>query len=272
MLRNLKALLAGMGAGIIFVGMLRIGFAATSYVGQIIQDINVSRVGGTAVSANAGNADGGTQRVVIATNQAVLPVSDNSGILTVDAPVGTPVAVRQSDGTNFYQVAASSQLPAALVSGRLDVNVGNTAAVNTSQVGGNAVATGNGVATTGTQRVAIASDNTAFSVNVTLAAGTNDAGQFGYVRLSTAAVTNVGCTTTSGQLLASNTSRRGVECHSRCTNTDRTFINVGAPAATSTTWPLEACSSWQPPPGLVLTSAIQCLSNSGTQTLVCLEY
>jgi hypothetical protein len=43
---------------------------------------------------------------------------------------------------------------------------------NTTQIGGNAVSTGNGTTGTGSQRVTIASDNTAFSVNATLAAET----------------------------------------------------------------------------------------------------
>jgi hypothetical protein len=43
---------------------------------------------------------------------------------------------------------------------------------NTTQVGGNAVLAGNGVTGTGSQRVTIASDNTAFAVNATLSAET----------------------------------------------------------------------------------------------------
>lgn len=43
---------------------------------------------------------------------------------------------------------------------------------NTTQIGGNTVLTGNGTTGTGSQRVTIASDNTAFAVNATLAAET----------------------------------------------------------------------------------------------------
>ncbi len=39
--------------------------------------------------------------VVVASDQSVIPVSDNAGSLTVDSPVGTPTAVRQSDGAAF---------------------------------------------------------------------------------------------------------------------------------------------------------------------------
>jgi hypothetical protein len=53
--------------------------------------INNAQVAGTATSVNSGAKDAGTQRVILASDQTVVPVSDNSGSLTVDAPVGTPV-------------------------------------------------------------------------------------------------------------------------------------------------------------------------------------
>jgi hypothetical protein len=53
---------------------------------------------------------------------------------------------------------------------------GTTNAVSLAQIGATTVATGNGVVSAGVQRVAIASDNTAFSVNATLAAGTFNLG------------------------------------------------------------------------------------------------
>jgi hypothetical protein len=55
--------------------------------------VDVNRVAGTATSVNSGTKDAGTQRVILASDQTVVPVSDNSGSLTVDAPVGTPVFV-----------------------------------------------------------------------------------------------------------------------------------------------------------------------------------
>jgi hypothetical protein len=53
--------------------------------------VNNAQVSGTAVSVNSGAKDAGTQRVILASDQTVVPISDNSGSLTVDAPVGTPV-------------------------------------------------------------------------------------------------------------------------------------------------------------------------------------
>lgn len=52
------------------------------------------------------------------------PVTDNGGSLTVDAPVGTPVFTRLSDGAAAYNTNTGAQLPSALVGGRLDVNTG----------------------------------------------------------------------------------------------------------------------------------------------------
>lgn len=49
--------------------------------------------------------------VTLASNQSALPITDNSGSLTVDAPVGTPVFVRLSDGS-----AAIATLPVSLAS------------------------------------------------------------------------------------------------------------------------------------------------------------
>lgn len=49
--------------------------------------------------------------VAIASNQTAIPITDNSGSLTVDAPVATPVFVRLSDGS-----AAITTLPVSLAS------------------------------------------------------------------------------------------------------------------------------------------------------------
>jgi len=59
---------------------------------------SLTQMNGAAISMNSGVRDAGTQRVTIATNDAV-PVTDNSGSLTVDAPVGTPVNVQIGNAT-----------------------------------------------------------------------------------------------------------------------------------------------------------------------------
>lgn len=60
-------------------------------------DVDVTRVSGTVTVA-------GTATVTAA---AAFPVTDNSGSLTVDAPVGTPVFTRLSDGTNPVTVTSN---------------------------------------------------------------------------------------------------------------------------------------------------------------------
>jgi hypothetical protein len=45
---------------------------------------NTAQVGGNTVNTGTGNAGTGTQRIVIASDQPVIPISDNSGSLTVD--------------------------------------------------------------------------------------------------------------------------------------------------------------------------------------------
>lgn len=69
----------------------------------------------------------GSLSVTLASNQDALPVTDNSGSLTVDAPVATPVAVRLSDGASFISTlpvsAASLPLPTGAA---LDATIGTT--------------------------------------------------------------------------------------------------------------------------------------------------
>ncbi len=69
---------------------------------------SLTQLNGAAISMNTGVRDAGTQRVTIATND-VVPITDNSSSLTVDAPVATPVFVRLSDGS-----AAISTLPVSV--------------------------------------------------------------------------------------------------------------------------------------------------------------
>lgn len=60
--------------------------------------VNVSQVGGNAVNVGSGAAGTGTQRVILATDQSVVPINDNGGSLTVDGTVGISgtVAATQS--------------------------------------------------------------------------------------------------------------------------------------------------------------------------------
>lgn len=89
--------------------------------------VDARELGGVAVDLNAGNAGGGTQRVVVATDQAVISVNDNGGSLTVDGTVtadaGTNLntsALALESGGNLATVAAGIAAEgAALASGVL---------------------------------------------------------------------------------------------------------------------------------------------------------
>jgi hypothetical protein len=96
---------------------------------------NIAQVGGTATDTNSGNKSAGTIRVVIATDQ---PQLTNKLLVTPD----------------------SVALPA-------------NQSVNVSQINGVTPLMGNGTTGTGSQRVTVASDNTAFAVKST--DGTNTA-------------------------------------------------------------------------------------------------
>jgi hypothetical protein len=146
---------------------------------------DLKKIAGTNVSVNAGNADAGTQRVVVATNQATIPVSvaslpsqnvTNVGTFAVQAAqsgtwnIGTVTSITNSVAVTGPLTDTQLRATAVPVSGTLGITANSS--INLNQIAGVATATGNGVVGTGVQRVAIASDNTAFAVNATLSAET----------------------------------------------------------------------------------------------------
>ena len=129
---------------------------------------NVTKIAGTAVSVNSGAKDAGTQRVILASDQTSIPITDNSGSLTVDAPVATPVYVRLSDGS-----AAIATLPVSLATLPTLANVTTVGTVTTvtglTNMNGQAIAMGSGARSAGTQRVTIATDDVVPNKDVTSA-------------------------------------------------------------------------------------------------------
>lgn len=85
---------------------------------------NLVQLNGAAIAMNTGLRAAGVQRVTIATDDLV-PISDNAGSLTVDAPVGTPVFARLSDGAAALigQKAMAASLPVALASDQAAIPV-----------------------------------------------------------------------------------------------------------------------------------------------------
>lgn len=173
--------------------------------------------------------------VVIASNQSAVPVSGTfwqttQPVSAASLPLPTGAATETTlaalntkvTAVNTGAVTISSALPAGsniIGNVRIDQTTpGTTNGSSLSHVGSTAVATGNGVVGTGVQRVAIASDNTAFSVNA-VQSGTwtvqpgntanTTAWLFQNARAATSSVTSVASSATSVTLLASNAARKG---------------------------------------------------------------
>ena len=108
--------------------------------------------------------------------------------------------------------------------------VGSTNAVSLAQVGATVVATGNGVVGAGVQRVSIASDNTPYAVNATLAAETTKV--IGTINLSAAqtlaTVTTVGAVTAITNALPTGANVIGQVTANSGTNLNTSLLNLEA--------------------------------------------
>lgn len=92
-------------------GSLTVDATASSF------GVNSAQISGTATSVGSGILGTGTQRVVLATDQPVIPVSDNAGSLTVDS------------GTGSLRVIDTIPVDADVLSG--SANVANSVTVTT---------------------------------------------------------------------------------------------------------------------------------------------
>jgi hypothetical protein len=158
---------------------------------------NLSQMSGQAIALGFGNVTDGTQRVVLGNDSIVnvtgaltltsgnvtvggnvtvangnLSINDGGNSVTVDAPVGTPVFVRLSDGSTAIATLpvslASVPTHAVTQSGGWDItgNLTTVATVTTcatvtnlAQMAGQAIAMGTGTRSAGTQRVTVATDD-----------------------------------------------------------------------------------------------------------------
>ncbi len=104
----------------------------------------------------------GVPRVQGVTGGTALPTSD------AHTTAAAPLACRLSDGSAFYSGLTDTQLRATPVpvSGTVTTSPPSNASTNVAQINGVTPLMGNGVTGTGSPRVTIASDNTAFTVNV----------------------------------------------------------------------------------------------------------
>ena len=157
--------------------------AGTNLVGKVGIDqttpgttnaVSLAQVGSTTVATGNGVVGTGVQRVAIASDNTAFTVNAaQSGTWGVGLNAGSnlvgKVGIDQTTPgtTNGVQVNAALPAGSNLIGkvGLDQTTPGTTNAISLAQVGSTTVATGNGVVGTGVQRVAIASDNTAFSVN-----------------------------------------------------------------------------------------------------------
>lgn len=103
-------------------------------------NVNNAKVSGTAISVNTGNADAGTQRVVIASNQPAIPVTFTPTTLTNTFKYNTAAAVAAgASSTHSYNPAVTEKINqiVASASGQMKVEVqfGTTGAEATIFVG-----------------------------------------------------------------------------------------------------------------------------------------
>lgn len=143
--------------------------------------------------------------VVIASDQTAITVAQGTA-----AAAAAPWATRLSDGAAFYDAAKTGQLPAALVGGRLDSNVGTWIGSAAPTVGQKTMA--NSVP------VVVSSDQTALSVTPTQPA--------------TSSVTSVASNVASVTLLAANANRK-VATIVNDSATANLYVKLGAAATTS---------------------------------------
>jgi len=143
------------------------------------QSVNISQMNGVATTMDNGVSGTGVQRVTLASNSTgVVGLSTGAnviGALTANQSVNQTqvngVAVSTGNGvtgtgTQRVSIASDSTGTVVLATGAATIGaLSANQSVNQTQVNGVAVLAGNGVAGTGAQRVTIASDNTAFTVN-----------------------------------------------------------------------------------------------------------
>jgi hypothetical protein len=156
------------------------------------------------LSTTGGGVEAAALRVTIASDSTgLLSVDDNGGSLTVDTP----------------------QLPAALVGGRLDSNVGAWLGSTAPTVGQKAMAD--------SIPMVLASDQTSINTKLNSSTGT---------------VTQVASSATSVTLLASNVARRGATIYND--SIKKLYVKLGATASlTSYTKQLDMDECWEIPFG-----------------------
>lgn len=189
-----------MGNGVTGTGSMRVTIASdnTAFSVNAVQSgswslaanqsVNVAQINGITPLMGNGTTGTGSQRVTIASDNtafSVNAVQSGSWSLAANQSVNvaqingvTPLMGNGTTGTGSQRVTIASDNTAfsvnAVQSGSWSLAANQS--VNVAQINGVTPLMGNGTTGTGSQRVTIASDNTAFAVNATLQAGANTIG------------------------------------------------------------------------------------------------
>lgn len=186
------------------------------------QSVNLAQVNGVTTSTGAGATGTGTQRVGVAQDATTI--------------AGSAPGTAGSASTNVVSVQGIASGTALAVS-----CTAATCPMNEAQINGVVPLMGNGVTGTGSQRVTIASDNTAFAVNATLSAettkviGTVNQGTSPWVSSCTAANCAINVAQVNGVTTSTGTGAVGTGTARVAVGTDTATIAGTAPLANNAT-------------------------------------
>lgn len=209
--------------------------------------VNATQSGAWSITnSTVGVTDAGGSLTV---DSAQLPGAlDGSGFLKVHEQGTAAVSgtVTANAGTGDFSVNGSTLAVTNVSAQNLNVAVANTPTVNAAQSGTWTVQPGN------------TANTTPWLIQAPgVATAANDG--------SCATVT-----TSSSNLLASNSSRRYCAVMARMSNTDTVFMKLGT-TATTADFPLEPGQVFNLPRNVVYTGAVDAISNSGSQSVCVVE-
>lgn len=206
-------------------------------------------------------------------------INDSGNSITVDAPVGTPVFVRLSDGVSAITtlpVSLATNTPTLQANSGVDIgdvtinNAGGAAAVNI-QDGGNTIT----VDGTVTANATLAAETTKVIGTVNIAAAqtiaVTNAGTFAVQQTtySSSSVTQVSSSATSVQLLASTVGRKGAYFFND--STAIAYLKLGTTAATNSYTIKMAAGSFYELPYPCYTGRIDCIWASANGVMAITE-
>lgn len=149
-------------------------FTVATAVFEVSDDAGTTWYGAQGARSDSSTIESGYTTLTTTTRMWVIPINGGDSFRVRSTAVATgTVSVRISPTAGATADSAIVSLGAALPAGSAVIGaLTANQSVNTAQINGVTPLMGNGVTGTGSQRVTIASDNTAFAVNSTLSAET----------------------------------------------------------------------------------------------------